>query len=231
MKYIVSSRHMCRFWGPGCTMSPKCSIKVASRVQIVWGEWLGGLILDNGFQMCCGGCLSMRISRTALWSVLIIPNIGHMLQPIEGIIRTELAPALTRRPPPNDHEFHSTTQPRLLIWSCCCQLMANAEIHKQKRQQWTLATTSKFYPTLYKRSRYLAEVKGVSSWLTSLPIGFSLQGGLALSLQYDWQPTCTYQTVSVTPNSPLKMLYHASSSAYTATFFLFLFLFCFFWPA
>ena len=120
-----------------------------------------------------------------------IPNIGHMLQPIKDIIRTELAPALTRRPPPNDHECHSTTQPRLLIWSCCCQLMAKEEIHKQKRQQWTLATTSKFYPTLYKRSRYLAEVKGVSSWLTSLLIGFSLQGDLALALQYDWQPTCT----------------------------------------
>ena len=69
--------------------------------------------------------------------------------------------------------------------------MAKEEIHKQKRQQWTLATTSKFYPTLYKRSRYLAEVKGVSSWLTSLLIGFSLQGDLALALQYDWQPTCT----------------------------------------
>ena len=107
-----------------------------------------------------------------------IPNIGHMLQPIEDIIRTELTPALTRRPPPNDYECHSTTQPRLLIWSCCCQLMAKADIHKQKRQQWTLATTSKFYPTLYKISRYLAEVKGVSRWLTSLPIGLS-------------QPTCT----------------------------------------
>ena len=157
-----------------------------------------------------------------------------MLQPIEDIIRTELAPALTRRPPPNDLECHSTTQPRLLIWSCCCQLMAKAEIHKQKQQQWTLATTSKFYPTLYKRSRYLAEVKGVSRWLTSLPIGFSLQGGLALALQYDWQLTYTLSNcVCHTKFSIEDALSCLVLSLYCYVFLLLLFLFvcCFFWPA
>ncbi len=40
------------------------------------------------------------------WTYLArtIPNIGHLLQPLEDIIRTQLIPALTGRAPPNDNE-------------------------------------------------------------------------------------------------------------------------------
>ena len=43
---------------------------------------------------------------TSKWSYLTrtIPDIGPLLQPLEAIIRTKLAPALTSRPPPNDTE-------------------------------------------------------------------------------------------------------------------------------
>ena len=43
---------------------------------------------------------------TSKWSYLTrtIPNISHLFQPLEDTIRTQLAPALTGRPPPNDAE-------------------------------------------------------------------------------------------------------------------------------
>ena len=34
----------------------------------------------------------------------VIPNISHLLEPLENIIRSGLIPALTGRPPPNDFE-------------------------------------------------------------------------------------------------------------------------------
>ena len=37
-----------------------------------------------------------------LYVMRTIPNIGHLLQPLEDIIRRKLIPALTGRPPPND---------------------------------------------------------------------------------------------------------------------------------
>ena len=37
-----------------------------------------------------------------LYVMRTIPNIGHLLQPLEDIIRQKLIPALTGRPPPND---------------------------------------------------------------------------------------------------------------------------------
>ena len=38
------------------------------------------------------------------WSYLsrIVPDIGHLLEPLEHLIRTKLIPVLTGRPPPND---------------------------------------------------------------------------------------------------------------------------------
>ena len=41
------------------------------------------------------------------WSYLcrVTPNISHQLTPLDDALRTELLPALTSRPPPNDQEF------------------------------------------------------------------------------------------------------------------------------
>ena len=39
-----------------------------------------------------------------LYAMRTIPNIGHLLQPLEDIIRQKLIPSLTGRPPPNDRE-------------------------------------------------------------------------------------------------------------------------------
>ena len=39
-----------------------------------------------------------------LFIMRTIPNIGHLLQPLEDIIRQQLIPTLTGRPPPNDFE-------------------------------------------------------------------------------------------------------------------------------
>ena len=43
---------------------------------------------------------------TSKWTYLTrtTPSLGHLLQPLEDVIRTELLPAITGRPPPNDSE-------------------------------------------------------------------------------------------------------------------------------
>ena len=43
---------------------------------------------------------------TSKWTYLTRtpPSLGHLLKPLEDVIRTELLPAITGRPPPNDSE-------------------------------------------------------------------------------------------------------------------------------
>ena len=79
------------------------------------------------------------------------------------------------------------------------QLEAKTEVHKLRREQSIQASEQlkeSLTPSL-KRSMDLAQEKGASSWLTSMPIeefGFALhkrafQDGLAL--RYNWQPLHT----------------------------------------
>ncbi len=134
---------------------------------------------------------------SSLYLTRTIPNISHLLQPLEDTIRTRLAPALTGRPPPNDTacdllalppcitQDHRATDkrhplqvqnPGYTLDMVADQLRAKAEIHTLKRQQ-SIQAANQALPNSLKRAMDLAEEKGASSWLTSLPIeefGFSL---------------------------------------------------------
>ena len=82
------------------------------------------------------------------------------------------------------------------------QLKAKTDVHKMKRQQSTLASDilKQDLPHPLKWSMDLAQEKGASSWLTSLPIeefGFALHKGAfhdALALRYNWLPSHTPST-------------------------------------
>ena len=69
--------------------------------------------------------------------------------------------------------------------------------------------------TTLKRSMELAQEKGASDWLTSLPIqefGFALHKGAfqdALSLSYSWQPSGVPQLVHAANNCQLITHCHA----------------------
>ena len=119
---------------------------------------------------------------TSKWTYLTrtTPSLGHLLQPLKDDIRTELLPAITGRPPPNDSERDLLALPTRLggialvnpikltdfEYSASIkitepltnailqqipnytsemvqhQLKAKAEIHKLKRQQPKLRSTS-----------------------------------------------------------------------------------------
>ena len=76
------------------------------------------------------------------------------------------------------------------------QIQAKNDIHNLKRQQATDAyeILMPALPHSLKRCMALAQEKGVSSWLTSMPIeefGFALHKSAfhdALTLRYNWQP-------------------------------------------
>ncbi len=79
------------------------------------------------------------------------------------------------------------------------QLRAKAKIHTLKQQQ-SIQAANHLKETLLnslKRAMDLAEEKGASCWLTTLPLeefGFSLHKGAfhdAVALRYDWQPLCS----------------------------------------
>ena len=173
------------------------------------------------------------------WSYLTrtVPNISHLLQPLDNIIRTKLAPAITGRPPHtdaerdllalparlggialvnptkvSDAEFSASVRitkslkdailqmnPQYIHDVISNQLKAKADVHKLKWQQEISAATDlkQALSSSLKRAMDLAQEKGASSWLTSLPIkefGFSLHKGAfhdALTLRYDWLPSRT----------------------------------------
>ena len=60
---------------------------------------------------------------TSFWSYLTrtMPEIGHLLQPLEDIIRMKLIPVLTDRAPPNDVERNLLALPSMQArrHSCC----------------------------------------------------------------------------------------------------------------
>ena len=163
------------------------------------------------------------------------PDIGHHLQLLEDIIRSDLIPNITSRPPPCDSmrnlfalparngglgipnpvsQAESEYAASLLItaplkklilskdgvYSVSAlqdQLAAKAQIKKERLER-SKATAISLKPSLsasIKRALILAEEKGASSWLTTLPIeehGFSLHKGAfsdALALWYGWTPS------------------------------------------
>ena len=60
-------------------------------------------------------CTAGVIGLTSIWSYLTrtIPEIGHLLQPLENIIRLKLIPALTDRASPNDVERNLLALPAI----------------------------------------------------------------------------------------------------------------------
>ena len=171
---------------------------------------------------------------TNKWSYLTrnTPDIGHLLQPLEVIIRIKLSTAPTGRPPPNDTERDllallarlggialvnpiQATDSEFLASSRISeplkeailkqslqytaevvedQIHAKNYIHKLRRQQAADAYEI-LMPALHqslKRCMALAQEKGASSWLTSIPIeefGLALHKSAfhyALVLRYNW---------------------------------------------
>ena len=76
------------------------------------------------------------------------------------------------------------------------QVEAKSEVHRMKREQSTQAAEilKQSLSTSLKRSMHLAQEKGASIWLTSLPIqeyGFMLHKRAfqdAMALRYNWPP-------------------------------------------
>ena len=173
-----------------------------------------------------------------------IPNIGHLLKPLEDVIRLKLIPSLTGQAPPNDSirdllalparlggiaisnpmsladfEYSSSiaiTGPLTssvaitgpLTSSLLHQVFqfSGAVISEQLRVQSSIRQSQQerlsevanllrqtLSPALLL-AMDLAQEKGSSSWLTSLPnreFGFSLHRGAfldAMALRYNWQP-------------------------------------------
>ena len=147
-------------------------------------------------------------------------GIGHLLSPLEEVIKSKLTPALTGQPPPNEDvrqtrwycpavansEFLASckiTEPlkRAILLqrleyseeTISEQIDAKAQICKLKQEESKHAADSfkEQLPSSLQRSMSLAQKKGASSWLTSLPIqefGFALHKGAfqdALALRYD----------------------------------------------
>ena len=123
--------------------------------------------------------------------------ISHLLQPLEDILRLQLIPTLTGRPPPNNSERDLLALPgRLLAHIKEEQLGAKATNYRLKRHQLQQSASdllSTLSPSL-QRALTLAQEKGASSWFTALPInefGFALHKEAfrdALALQYGWLP-------------------------------------------
>ena len=171
------------------------------------------------------------------WSYLsrIVPDIGHLLEPLEHLIRTKLIPVVTGRPPPNDQERALFALPVRLVALVNpaqhaaseftasakitkpltnvilhqgtdysyevveAQLATKADISKQRKTHQSEAALrlKESVSTPLQRVMDLAQEKGASTWLTSLPIeeyGFSLHKGAfldAVALRYGWEPSKT----------------------------------------
>ena len=170
------------------------------------------------------------------WTHLIrtTPSISHLLQPLEDILRHQLIPNLTGRPPPNNSERdllalparlggiglnnplnlshveytasqkivqpltnhilqQLTTYPPHIKEKQLAAKAANYRLKRHQLQQTASNLLSTLSPPL-QRAMTLAQEKGTSSWLTTLPInefGFALHKGAfqdALALRYGWLP-------------------------------------------
>ena len=163
------------------------------------------------------------------------PDITHLIQPLEDIIRMKVIPSLTNRPPPNDNIRCLFALPARLGGLALCnpvsdaqsafsgstritksltesiltyaseysydimadQLIAKSEIQSSRREMVNKQAKDikNILPENLKNPMELASEKGVSTWLTSLPMdefGFTLHKGAfydALPLCYDWSPS------------------------------------------
>ena len=170
------------------------------------------------------------------WFFLLrtIPNIGHLLKPLEDVIRLKLIPSLTGQAPPNDSIRDLLALPARLGGIAISNPMSLADFEYSSSVAITGPLTSSLVHQVFEfsgaiiseqlrvqssirqsrqerlsevanllrqslspallRAMDLAQEKGSSSWLTSLPIrefGFSLHRGAfldALALRYNWQP-------------------------------------------
>ena len=131
---------------------------------------------------------ALTLGLSNKWSYVIrtTPSIGHLLQPLDAILRSTLIPNLTGRPPPNDIDLRLFALPARLgglgitcsqdhVYSFAaldCQMSTRADIHWERRQQVRLEADSlrdNLTPTL-QRAMNLACEHCSLSWLTSLPI-------------------------------------------------------------
>ena len=154
------------------------------------------------------------------WTHLIrtIPSISHLLQPLEDILRHQLIPNLTGRPPPNNSEHdllalparlggigltnpldlshveytasqkiaqpltnhilqQLTTYPVHIKEKQLASKAANYRLKRHQLQQTASDLLSTLLPPHLQQAMTLAQEKGASSWLTTLPInefGFAL---------------------------------------------------------
>ncbi len=171
---------------------------------------------------------------TSKWSFFsrTVPHVSEQFQSLEDILRTDLIPHITGRPPPNDTDrkllalparlgglgivnpyLHSdldfnasilVTGPlRLLMKSrdqdytyeaLANQMTAKTDIRSKRREQANRdadCLKEELTPSFVKAME-LAQERGASSWLTTLPIaehGFCLHKGAfvdALALRYGW---------------------------------------------
>ena len=56
--------------------------------------------------------LALTCGLLCKWTYIsrVVPNISHLLVPLDELLRTNLIPAITGRPPPNDHHQMTTTK-------------------------------------------------------------------------------------------------------------------------
>ena len=171
------------------------------------------------------------------WTYLsrVVPDISHLLVPLDNVLRTNLIPAITGRPPPNDlecdlfglparhgglgiripsknadRELQSSEKVTLALKDHILdqdreygydiindQLLNKANVSKdnKKRNQQEADSIYQQLPDRLQKAVDLARVKGVSTWLTVLPLtehGFTLHKSAfhdALALRYGWTPS------------------------------------------
>ncbi len=139
-----------------------------------------------------------------------VPHVSEQFQSLEDILRTDLIPHITGRPPPNDTDRKLLALPARLgiVNSLHSDLDFNASIMvtgplrlliESRDQDYTyealanqMTAKRNYHALSFVKAMELAQERGASSWLTTLPIaehGFCLHKGAfvdALALRYGW---------------------------------------------
>ena len=201
-----------------------------------------GVWKDELLQLCQWACTQPHAAFTAYthgwcsrWSFLTrtTPNICHLINELEDIIRMNFLPALTGRPPLNNTERDLLSLPARLggigiVNPSRCNHNYQSSMKITEPLQKAILSSSQTYSTdtvseqyqnkrntrkqlensqrqlqeeikksstpTFLRAIELAEEKGVSSWLTAVPLreyGFDLHKGAfrdAMALRYGWKP-------------------------------------------
>ena len=180
---------------------------------------------------------ALIVSIQNKWSYLArtTENIGHLLQPVEDVLRHDLIPAITGRQAISDAERRMFALPTRLgglgieiLLEIADQMHSysrkvaeplknsihstedidesqiDAELNRlsrevkndnKERHQRKAEGVRKEVSANERRALFLAEQKGSSSWLSTLPVeedGFALYEGAfrdAIALRYGWRPT------------------------------------------